>query len=138
MDRVLLDVLLATIPMLLLASVTWRLVWPRWKLIVQLLLHPIIYVILAVFIAHWSVLIAWVHQGLFGLGMHIWFSRRHGFTCMRWRTRGATSVCPRRRLPTSLGTARSAQNRSYDQSCLARMSRPGASITRNIPLTIIV
>lgn len=79
-DRVVLDVLLATIPMALLAAITWRLVWPRWKLVAKVLLHPCIYAILSVYIGHWSVVIAWIHQGVLGLGGHIWFSRKHGFT----------------------------------------------------------
>jgi hypothetical protein len=80
MHPVLLDVVLATLPMAALAAVTWRLVWPRWKLIAKLLVHPCIYALLSLYIGHWSVLIAWVHQGLLGLGGHIWFSRKHGFT----------------------------------------------------------
>lgn len=80
MNPLILDVVLATIPMALLAAVTWRLVWPRWKLVAKILLHPCIYAILSLYIGHWSVLIAWIHQGLFGLGGHIWFSRKHGFT----------------------------------------------------------
>lgn len=80
MDLVALDVVLATIPMVLLASVTWRLVWPRWKLIAKVLLQPCIYAILSAYLGHFSVLIAWIHQGVFGLGGHIWFSRKHGFT----------------------------------------------------------
>jgi len=80
LDLLLLDVLLATIPMLLLAAFTWRLVWPRWKLVAKLLLHPCIYTILSIHIGHWSILFAWLHQGLLGLGGHIWFSRKHGFT----------------------------------------------------------
>jgi hypothetical protein len=80
MSRIALDVILATIPMVLLASITWQLVWPRWKLWAKVLLHPCIYAILSAYIGHWSVLIAWIHQGVFGLGGHIWFSRKHGFT----------------------------------------------------------
>ena len=80
MNRIVLDVLLATIPMLLLASFTWRLVWPRWKLVAKLLLHPCFYGVLSYFVGHWSVAIAWIHQGVLGLGGHIWFSRKHGFT----------------------------------------------------------
>lgn len=80
MNLIALDVVLATIPMVLLASLTWRLVWPRWKLLAKALLHPCIYATLSAYIGHWSVLIAWIHQGVFGLGGHIWFSRKHGFT----------------------------------------------------------
>ena len=80
LDTVLLDVLFATLPILL-ASVTWRLVWPRWKLLAKPLLHPCIYALLSVWMGHWSILVAWLHQGVLGLGGHIWFSRKHGF---RW------------------------------------------------------
>jgi hypothetical protein len=69
MKSVFVDVVLATIPMLALASITWRLVWPRWKLIVKLALHPFIYAGLSILIGHWSVVIALVHQ--VGLGGHI-------------------------------------------------------------------
>lgn len=79
LGTILLDVLLATVPMVLLAAVTWRLVWPRWKLVAKLLLHPCIYALLSLWIGHWSILVAWLHQGLLGLGGHIWFSRKHGF-----------------------------------------------------------
>ncbi|MHB1330337.1 MAG: hypothetical protein ACYC2K_19230, partial [Gemmatimonadales bacterium] len=74
------DVALATVPMVALALITWRLVWPRWKLIAKLTVHPFLYVILSIYLGWWSVLIAWVHQGVIGLGGHIWFSRKHGFT----------------------------------------------------------
>jgi hypothetical protein len=80
MNPIVLDVILATLPMAALAAVTWRLVWPRWKLIVKLLVQPIVYALLSMLIGHWSVLVAWIHQGVFGLGAHIWFSRKHGFT----------------------------------------------------------
>ena len=79
MNPLLVDVLLATVPALLLASVTWRLVWPRWKLVGKLVLHPCLYLTLALLIGHWSVPVAWVHQGL-GLAGHVWFSKKHGFT----------------------------------------------------------
>jgi hypothetical protein len=77
---VLLDVVLATLPLLLVAAVTWRVTWPRWKFWVKLLLHPVIYAALSLLIGHWSVLVAWIHQGVLGLGVHIWFCRKHGFT----------------------------------------------------------
>jgi hypothetical protein len=73
------DVLLATIPVLALTAVTWRLVWPRWKLVAKVVLHPLLYAGLSLLLGHWSILVAWVHQGL-GLAGHIWFSRKHGFT----------------------------------------------------------
>lgn len=74
-----LDALLASIPMVAIASFTWRLVWPRWKLFAKLVTHPILYAVLSLGIGHWSVLIAWIHQGVLGLGVHIWFCKRHGF-----------------------------------------------------------
>jgi hypothetical protein len=75
-----LDVVLASVPMLLLSAITWRLVWPRWKLAAKMLLQPCFYAVLSLYIGHWTILVAWIHQGLFGLGGHIWFSRKHGFT----------------------------------------------------------
>jgi hypothetical protein len=80
MNPLILDVVLATIPMAALASVTWRVVWPRWKLVAKIVLHPLLYAVLSLYIGHWSVLVAWLHQGVLGRGGHIWFSRRHGFT----------------------------------------------------------
>lgn len=80
MHPVLLDTLLATVPVAALAAVTWQVTWPRWKLGAKLVLHPCVYALLSVYIGHWSVLVAWVHQGVLGLGGHIWFSRKHGFT----------------------------------------------------------
>ncbi len=79
MSGVLFDVAVASVPSLALASVTWRLVWPKWKLYGKLLVHPAAYAALSVWIGHWSILIAWLHQGL-GLAGHIWFCRRHGWT----------------------------------------------------------
>jgi hypothetical protein len=80
MNRIAIDVLLASIPLAVVAAFTWRVVWPRWKFFAKLILHPCLYLVLAHFIGHWSVAIAWLHQGLLGLGGHIWFSRKHGFT----------------------------------------------------------
>jgi hypothetical protein len=79
MNPRLLDVLLATLPVVGLAVITWRVVWPKWKLVGKLLVHPAVYLLLAFLIGHWSVLVAWAHQGV-GLAGHIWFSKKHGFT----------------------------------------------------------
>jgi hypothetical protein len=79
MHPVLIDVLLATVPALVLAAVTWRVVWPRWKLVGKLLVHPLVYFALALLVGHWSVPVAWLHQGL-GLAGHVRFSQKHGFT----------------------------------------------------------
>lgn len=78
--RLILYVALATLPVVLLAALTWRLVWPRWKLALKLVVHPCLYAVLATYIGFWAVVIAWIHQGALGLGAHIWFSRKHGFT----------------------------------------------------------
>ena len=75
----LVDLGAAIVPMLVVAMLTWRLVWPRWKLAGKLLLHPCIYGVFSLWIGHWSVLLAWLHQGA-GLAGHIWFSRKYGFT----------------------------------------------------------
>lgn len=80
MRTLILHVALATVPVVLLAAVTWKLVWPRWKLVAKVVLHPCIYAVLAYYLGVWSVVLAWVHQGILGLGTHIWFSRKHGFT----------------------------------------------------------
>lgn len=74
------DVACASVPMVLLAAVTWRLVWPRWKLLAKAVVHPFSYALLSLYVGHWSILFAWLHQGLFGLGGHLWFCRKHGFT----------------------------------------------------------
>lgn len=80
MESLALDVGLGTLPLFLLAPISWRLVWPRWKLFGKLLIQPCVYLILAIYIHHWSILVGWIHQGALGLGVHIWFSRKHGFT----------------------------------------------------------
>ena len=80
MTPLMVDVLLVTLPMVAVAAITWCLVWPRWKLVVKILLHPCLYAALSFYVGHWSVLLAWLHQGLFGLGGHIWFCSKHGFT----------------------------------------------------------
>lgn len=78
-SQVAFDVVAATVPMIVLAVITWRLVWPRWKLIAKAIVHPFIYALLSLYIGHFSILVAWTHQ-LIGLGGHIGFSRKHGFT----------------------------------------------------------
>lgn len=78
-DSLIFDVAISSVPLVLLAIISWRLVWPRWKLFGKLLIHPCIYLILSLYIHHWTILLAWLHQGS-GLVGHIWFCRRHGFT----------------------------------------------------------
>ena len=79
MPPIIFDVLLATIPMVFLTAITWQVVWPKWKLVVKVLLHPIIYTALALAIGHWAIAVAWAHQGA-GLAGHVWFCKKHGFT----------------------------------------------------------
>lgn len=79
MHPIAIDLLLAGIPLGALTAITWRLVWPTWKLIAKVILHSLVYAACAMLVGHWSVLIAWGHQGL-GFGGHIWFCRKHGFT----------------------------------------------------------
>lgn len=74
-----------------LVSITWRLVWPGWKLIGKLLLHPCVDAIWSIYIGLWSVLISWLHQGS-ALAGHISFSRKHGFTWYAVKDPGA--LCP--------------------------------------------
>jgi hypothetical protein len=57
----------------------WRVVWPRWKLVGKRLLHRLLYFAIALIIGHWSVPLAWAHQGI-GCAGHVWFSKKHGFT----------------------------------------------------------
>jgi hypothetical protein len=78
-NPVVLDVLLALPPFAIAFALTWRLVWPRWKLFGKTVAYIGSIAVLSTFIGHWSVLLGWLHQGI-GLGFHIWFCRRHGFT----------------------------------------------------------
>ena len=80
MHPVLLDTLLAIMLVFASAAVMWRVVWPKWKLVAKIVIHPCIYALLAMFIGHWSVLVAFLHQVIIGLGSHILFCRKHGFT----------------------------------------------------------
>lgn len=79
MTPVVLDLLLATVPFLAVSVVTWRLVWPRWKLLGKAAAYFGVVAALSGWIGHWSVLLAFVHQGV-GLAFHVAFCRTHGFT----------------------------------------------------------
>ena len=79
MDPLLLDLFLASPPLLLGLAATWRLVWPRWKIGGKIVAYLVGVAVASWFVGHWSVLLGWLHQGL-GLVFHLWFCRRHGFT----------------------------------------------------------
>lgn len=69
-------------PLVLVCIVTraWRITRPRWKLAAKIVLHPCLYALLSLWMGHPVIALAWIHQGLFGLGGHIWFCKTHGFT----------------------------------------------------------
>lgn len=79
MNPLLLDVVLALPPLVVGLILTWRLIWPLWKIPGKVLVYVGAVALLSVWIGHWSILVGWLHQGL-GLAFHIVFSRRHGFT----------------------------------------------------------
>ena len=79
MPSVLLDLAIAAVPLGVGLAATWRLVWPRWKLVGKVVTYLTVVAALSWWIGHWSVLLAFLHQGV-GLAVHIWFSRKHGFT----------------------------------------------------------
>jgi len=58
---------------------TWRLIWPWWKRLGKPIAFFLSVGLLSQIIGHWSLLFAVLHQ-VFGIGVHIWFSRKHGFT----------------------------------------------------------
>jgi hypothetical protein len=78
----LLDLAVSTVPFALGMLCTWRLVWPRWKLYGKTAFYFATVAALSYAIGHWSIALAYAHQAL-GLGFHIWFCRRHGFTWYR-------------------------------------------------------
>jgi hypothetical protein len=82
MSSVVVDVLLSLIPLLLVCFATqaWRITRPRWKFVAKLVLHPCAYALLSLWIGHAVIALAWVHQGLLGLGSHLLFCKKHGFT----------------------------------------------------------
>lgn len=77
---ILLDLLLAAIPWTVGMVITIRLIWPRWKIVGKAIAYFGVMALLSWLIGHWSLLVAFLHQGL-GMAFHIGFCRRHGF---RW------------------------------------------------------
>ena len=74
-----LDLVLAAIPFAFVTVISWRIVWPRWKLYGKAMFYFSATALLSWTIGHYSVLVMWLHQAL-GLVFHIAFCRRHGFT----------------------------------------------------------
>lgn len=73
------DLLVAAVPFGVLLVGSWRLVWPRWKLVGKGVAYFSLVAVGATWLGHWVLPLAWLHQGV-GLAGHVWFSRRHGFT----------------------------------------------------------
>jgi len=79
MSPLLIDLLIAALPFGFGIAITWRLIWPRWKVFGKGLAYFTLVGLLSSWIGHWSLLLALLHQGS-GLAIHLWFSKRHGFT----------------------------------------------------------
>lgn len=79
MSDLTLDLTLAALPHALGLLCTWRLIWPRWKVIGKSIAYFGVVAWLSSMIGHWSLVPAYAHQGV-GLALHLWFCRRHGFT----------------------------------------------------------
>ncbi|MEN0060857.1 MAG: hypothetical protein AAGA48_01845 [Myxococcota bacterium] len=75
----LLDLGLAALPFVVGVASTWRLIWPRWKVVGKAVAYFVVVALLSSWLGHWSLLLAYAHQTV-GLAFHIWFSRKHGFT----------------------------------------------------------
>lgn len=79
MNEILVDVAWALPPFAVGLALTWRVIWPRWKMYGKTIAYVGTVAALSYFIGHWSVLIGWLHQ-MTGLAFHYWFCRRNGFT----------------------------------------------------------
>ena len=79
MNPVVVDLLLAGPPFLAGLLLTRKLIWPRWKVWGKTAFYFGAVAVLSLLIGHWSVVLAWLHQGV-GFAGHVWFSRKHGFT----------------------------------------------------------
>lgn len=79
MSPLLVDLTLAGLPFAVGMAATWQLIWPRWKVVGKGLTYFGLVAVGSIWIGHVVVVLAWLHQAL-GLFVHIWFSRRHGFT----------------------------------------------------------
>ena len=80
LQRILVDIALASPPFIVGLAFTWRLIWPRWKIPGKAVAYVLGVAALSYLFGHWSVVVGWLHQ-MVGLGFHVWFCRRHGF---RW------------------------------------------------------
>ena len=74
-----LDLAVATVPFLAGMAITWRLVWPRWKVFGKGAFYFSAVAFGSWLIGHLILLFAFLHQGV-GIAVHMWFCRKHGFT----------------------------------------------------------
>ncbi len=79
MNPILLDLSIVAVFWAFGLAATWRLIWPKWKIVGKSVAFFGLVALGSWLIGHWVLLLALAHQGL-GLGVHIWFSRRNGFT----------------------------------------------------------
>ena len=79
MNDVLFDVGLALPPFVVGIVLTWRVIWPHWKVYGKGVAYVVGVALFSLWLGHWSILIGWAHQ-MMGLGFHLWFCKRHGFT----------------------------------------------------------
>ena len=79
MHPIAVDLTVASVPFAVGMFATWNLIWPKWKVVGKTAAYFAGVGALSWLIGHWSVLLAFAHQGL-GLAVHVWFCRKHGFT----------------------------------------------------------
>ncbi len=79
MSSLVVDLAVAAVPFAVMMAITWRLVWPRWKLPGKFVFYFAAVAGLSWALGHWSLAFAFAHQTV-GLTFHIWFCRKHGFT----------------------------------------------------------
>lgn len=79
MPDLVIDLALAAIPLAVGLAISWRVIWPSWKVPGKILFYFGFVTLLSLTIGHWSVLVGWLHQGV-GIAAHLYFCRKHGFT----------------------------------------------------------
>jgi len=76
---IVIDVLIAAVVWSGGMAMTWRLVWPKWKIAGKGLFSLGVTAALSWWLGHWSLLFILLHSGL-GIAFHLWWCQRHGFT----------------------------------------------------------